>query len=367
MKDRDRIQEEWISGRSKVIVATNAFGMGVDKGDVRLVVHFDLPPGIEEYYQEAGRAGRDGKDAYCIAVTKPSSIANLRSRVENSFPSIEQITRVYSLMHIYLDLATGSGKNETFDFDLDNFIHRFQLKAAETHQCLDILVKDGWIAMDESFRSGSQVQVITDIQTLYTYQLADINTDLVVKALLRGYEGIWISPVYIQESKLAKFIGWKEQDIIQMLLRLQSQGLIEYKRPSAKSQVTLLRERVPEKNFSIDMVSYNQRKKRAFDRLDAMIAYLDENLTCRELFIRQYFNEPDGTPCEKCDRCLARNSSYAAMQSLSTMLKDQDGITVKDFLAKYQPAQQPMIRKELRQLVDEQKIRIIEDKIFRKD
>ncbi len=364
--ERDKTQESWIKGQTKVIVATNAFGMGVDKGDVRLVIHFDLPPGIEEYYQEAGRAGRDGKDAYCMIVLKPSSESNLQSKTESSFPGLDQLKHVYRALHVYLDTAVGSGLDETFDFDLDSFSSKFGIRNVEAYQALDIIAKDGWLTIDESSLRGSQLQIIVDQETLHDYQLADPSADALSKALLRGYEGLWSSPVHIQESKLARYLGISEAEVVRQLQMMENKGIVDYAKPVTKSQLTLLRERVPEQNFTIDMKAYEKRKAKAFERMRSMIAYLDENLSCREKFIRHYFDETDANDCGKCDRCRSREKRHESwIETIYQTLKDHDGITVKDFLAKYQTAQQGTIKKELRQLAEEHKIRIEEDKIFR--
>lgn len=367
MQDRDTIQESWIHNKTKVIVATNAFGMGVDKSDVRMVIHFDLPPGIEEYYQEAGRAGRDGQEAYCIIVVKPSSINNLVQKVESSFPDITELRRVYKSVHLYLDLAVGSGKDETFDFDFPSFISRFGYKSAELYQALDIIAKDGWFVIDESALRGSTVQILTDAETLYNSQVADTHVDLLTKALLRGYEGLWSSDVHIQESRLARFLNWNENEVIKQLSQLHTKGLIRYMRSQSKNQITLLRERVPEQNFTIDMKSYMFRKEKAVSRMNAMVAYLGEDVQCREMFIRNYFGENQTEPCGHCDRCRQKekqNTSWS--ETIDKTLKEHDGITVKDFLSQYQIEQQVFIKKELRQLADENKIRIVEDKIYRR-
>jgi ATP-dependent DNA helicase RecQ len=366
MKTRDVIQTNWISGTSRVIVATNAFGMGVDKSDVRLVVHYDLPPGIEDYYQEAGRAGRDGKDAYCIIVVKPSSETNLVTRVESSFPDIEALRRIYKSLHIYLDTAVGSGFGETFEFDIDRYAARFGFRTAEVYIALDILAKDGWLLLDESTMRGSMLQVIVDAETLYSYQVADKDTDLLVKALLRGYEGLWTSSVHIQEVRLAKFLQWDEKKVRKHLVRLHALGIVDYKTSNAANQVTLLRERVPEQNFTINLKAYAFRKERAFARMNSMLDYLKAEVTCREVFIRQYFDEADAAPCGHCDRCLHQDHGNTKwLNAIYKVLDDRDGITVKDFLAHYQADQQTSVKHELQQLVDENRIHIVEDRIYR--
>ncbi|MBK9104311.1 MAG: RecQ family ATP-dependent DNA helicase [Saprospiraceae bacterium] len=366
MKTRDVVQANWISGAARVIVATNAFGMGVDKSDVRLVVHADLPPGIEDYYQEAGRAGRDGKDAYCIIVVKPLSESNLVTRVESSFPDIEELRRVYKSLHIYLDTAVGSGFGETFEFDIDRYAARFGLRTAEVYVALDILAKDGWIAIDESSMRGSMLQIITDAESLYSHQVADTDTDMLTKALLRGYEGLWTSAVHIQETRLAKFLQWDEKKVKKHLIRLHALGLIDYRTGTAQNQVTLLRERVPEQNFTINLTAYAFRKERAFARMHSILSYLKDDVVCREVFIRQYFDELDARACGHCDRCLQNEpDSTKWMKAIYKVLDDRDGITVKDFLAAYQTEQQPSIKKELQQLAEENRIQIVEDRIYR--
>jgi ATP-dependent DNA helicase RecQ len=366
MKDRDRIQEAWVKGEQQVIVATNAFGMGVDKSDVRLVIHYDLPAGMEEYYQEAGRAGRDGLTAYCIIVVSPSARDNLLTRTEQSFPAVEAIKQVYVSLHTYLDTAVGAGLGETFEFDLEQFVSRYNYRMIEAFTALDILAKDGWIAIDETAMKGSRVKIIADQETFYNAQEADPKMGELSKALLRGYEGLWTSMVKINERKLANYLRWEAQEVRQRLIRLNALGLIDYQTTSTPSQITILRERVPLANFQIDEKGYSFRKERAFTRMHSMISYLGDDVVCREVFIRAYFNENEPQPCGHCDRCVSRKAGrFSWIASIYNTLADRSGITLKDFLAEYQTEYQPSVKRELQQLADENKITIIEDKIYR--
>jgi len=368
MADRDLIQERWVRDETRVIVATNAFGMGVDKADVRLVIHYDLPPGLEEYYQEAGRAGRDGQPAYCVVVVRPNARKELTTRVESGFPGLDAIKRVYRALHIYLDTAVGAGKGAAFDFDLSAFATRFGMKTGDTYQALDVLVRDGWIMLDESVHHGSTLQLISDVATLYQYQVHDPDTDLLTKALLRGYEGLWTGPVTIREKQLAAGTGWMEEKVIQQLHRLHVQGLADYRRPLTPAQITLLRERVPESHFAIDQVAYQARKERALKRLAAMLGYLEDDVECREAVIRMYFGETDVLACGRCDRCRKRKPlTYDWQTQLDNLLKEGGAVSVKDFLARFDPASTPAIRDRLRHLAEERQILITDDQIVKPD
>ena len=220
--------------------------------------------------------------------------------------------------------------------------------------------------MDERSAMSSKLRIITDPETLYSYQVANERLDALVKILLRGYEGLWSTDVSIQESRIAQSLKWDEQEVINQLIRLNAVGLVDYWRPSTKSQITLLRERIPEKNFTIDQKAYEFRKDRAQVRMESMLQYLKDEVPCRESFILQYFGEETDTRCGHCDRCLQEKKTTTGWTAaIYNALENQEGITVKDFLASYQLQHQSSVREELFHLVDENKIKIVEDRIYK--
>lgn len=305
-EERTERQEAWMSGKIRVMVCTNAFGMGIDKPDVRTVVHLALPDGLEAYFQEAGRGGRDGKKAFAALLYTPADADRLRAYLKTAFPSLEQVRRVYQALGSHTQLATGAGLGETFDFDLSHFCQVYKLEQAETHAALRLLEQDGWLMVDDAGYQPAKVQILADRATLYDYQLRNRQADAVTKVLLRAYPGIHEHPCDISESNLASYAKLPVDAILQALHNAKQEGILDFQPRKDKPQLTFLRERATAENLQLDLARFQFRKQRAEARVEAAIHYA-ETRRCRSQLLLAYFNEPDSLPCGICDICTGRN------------------------------------------------------------
>lgn len=305
---REKNQLVWMNNSVRIMVATNAFGMGIDKPDVRLVIHLDIAPSIEEYYQEAGRAGRDGNAAYAVTFIDDRDIAYAYSSFEDQFPSLEIIGSTYHRLCRYVKLAYGSGMMESFDFELSNFADYVSMPARKLFFILHILEKEAWITFSETYKDASKIQVMADQEDLALLQSQrDFKNELLVY-LIRTYEGIFTDYVKIEEARIAQAMKKEEAYIVHILNILKAEALILYQPRASKPQITFIRERPEEDQFYMDKKSYQLRKKMAKDRLDAIIAYANNDLDCRQAFILKYFGEKP-TQCGQCDLCLGSKST----------------------------------------------------------
>jgi ATP-dependent DNA helicase RecQ len=303
--DRNQIQKDWIANKTQVVIATNAFGMGIDKPDVRLVVHLDLPQGLEEYFQEAGRAGRDQKKSYAVLLYNQQDINRLQQQWIDQFPDEDYIREVYRCLALHYEIPEGAITNESFDFDVLEFSKRFKFKPLICLNALKILEQNERIALTEGIRSPSRLQIIADIETLNSYRNRDPKLDLLIQALFRNYEGIFSVAVQIQEQSLVSICQLDLEKIIQLLKYLHSEQLVDYHPAGNKPQVLFINTRIRSTVLTINKVLFQQQKERMKFRIQWMLDLLSTN-KCRQVFIAMYFGQESGSDCGMCDNCLAK-------------------------------------------------------------
>lgn len=305
--ERTKAQEAWTSGKVRVIVATNAFGMGIDKADVRIVIHVDLPEDLESYYQEAGRAGRDGHRAYAAVIYEDADLAELDVKVERAHPPVEYLKKVYQALANYYQLAQGSAEGESFDFDIHQFSTRFSLSPQEVFNALRTLEGEGLVAFNDSFYAPSQLHVPVEAVKLYEFQVANPAYDPTIKMILRMYGGeLFASYVSISEAQIARALKTTPRDVSSMLRRLDELKVMSYRPVKDQPQVTFLLPRQDADRLPVDRQRLEQRRALALAKVKAMQSFVTTSTVCRMMFIQDYFGEEDAVDCGKCDVCVAR-------------------------------------------------------------
>jgi len=304
-EDRTRKQKSWMSGETSVIVATNAFGMGIDKPDVRFVIHLDIPDSVEAYFQEAGRAGRDGKKSYAVLLYHEADRIKLERDYEESFPQIEEIAQIYFHLGNYYQLAYGAGESLTFDFDLADFCRRFKLNPIKTIASLKFLEKDEWITLSESVFLPSRIRFEINATELYRFQVEHANMDLLVKTILRTYGAAFDYYVDINEVDLARKLNTSSYQIGDLLQKMQELDVVSYLKQTDNPQIQFLKPRSDTSHLTIDRKYIAERKEIAKEKLDSIISYLAED-RCRSRKLLHYFGESQSQDCEICDYCLKK-------------------------------------------------------------
>jgi ATP-dependent DNA helicase RecQ len=358
-KVRSVKQENWIKNKTQVIVCTNAFGMGIDKPDVRFVIHLDIPESVEAYYQEAGRAGRDGKLAYAALLFNNADIEQLNEKLHQQFPTVDVIKNIYNALCNHLGIPVESGFMHTHNFDIRAFCRLFNLDASVVFSSLKILEQQNYLQLSEGVLLPSRVVFRMNKMDLYKFEVAHSEYALLIKTLLRMYGGIIDHYTKISESQLAIQISITETEVIKQLNYLQKNKLLTYVPANDKPTLTLLTERMHENNLFIDTRHINQRRAVITQQINAMLDFVQQKKICRQVFICRYFDETEVSDCGRCDICIEEkkklefNEDFNSAKEHILTLTDKNWIKIDDILPKNAHFAKQLYKEVIRFMLDE--------------
>lgn len=361
-KDRANRQSAWIKSQVRVMVATNAFGMGIDKPDVRSVIHFDLPENLEAYYQEAGRAGRDQKKAYAVALFTPADLEDLQENVERKYPAVELIKRVYQALANFFKIPVGGGQFVSSDFDIQRFCGTFGLGLSETHNALKLLEEEGFLQLSESFNEPSKVMFLVDNRQLYDFQIRYPDLDSFIKLMLRRYGGELFSEyIRISEVELGQVYYASEEEIIRKLVFLKEREVIDYEPRKDKPQLVFLTPRFDAETLPLNIYEIEKKRERDRTKAKAVIQYATHPTKCRTLMLLEYFSEFDGQNCGVCDNCLKNKKAESAdIEELADQilehLRQYGSLHPKELSEKVDFAPEKNLIRALSQLIEDELI-----------
>jgi len=359
---RSTVQEDWMKEKVRVIVATNAFGMGIDKGNVRFVVHLDLPESPEAYFQEAGRAGRDEEKAYAVLLYNQSDIEELTFRAQLSFPETKEVLRIYAALANYFQVPVGSGKGVSFDFDIDHFSKSYKLLPTSVHHCIKVLEMQGLVALSDSIDFHSRIHIVSKYDELYDFQVRNPRFDHLIKTILRSHEGVFDDYIQVNESVLCRRAEISKEELVETLNQLDKLQIISYVPATDAPQLTFIEERLDERDVHIDRQNLAVRKERFMKRVKAMIQFTTKTTKCRSQMLLEYFGETKDQRCGVCDYCLRRNKlgisdfEFETIQDQVKMTLVSHSLELSDLVSHIKEAKQDKSIKVIEWLIDNERI-----------
>lgn len=309
---RDERQHEWHDDRVRVMVATNAFGMGIDKPDVRMVIHMDCPDSLEAYFQEAGRAGRDGKKSYAVLLYNDSDERKLRKRISENYPEKDYIRKVYEHLAYFYQIGVGSGNGASFEFNIDQFCHTFKHFPVQVDSALKILMRSGYLDYSEEKESQARVHFLIDRNDFYRLDSLTANENNVITALLRNYGGLFSDYGFINESFIAQQTGLQAQQVYMILKNLSDKHILHFIPQRKMPHITYTQRREDPERLIIPSNVYEERKEQFALRIASVIRYANNDRVCRSRQLLDYFGETKSKDCGQCDVCIAHREDYLA-------------------------------------------------------
>ena len=306
-KTRDYRQQMWMEGKIKVIVATNAFGMGIDKPDVRLVIHLDLPDSLEAYFQEAGRAGRDLQPSETFMLIAETDVNKLKENLQSSYPDLNKIKTIYDAIGNYLQIPIGAGENQSYDFNINEFVQYYNFPLLEVYNAIRLIEREGYFVTSEALNTPSKIHIRAGREDLYRFQIEYKEYDTLIKYLLRNLPGVLSDFVNIREEHISMKTGMPVDLINKQLVKLERLNFLTYIPRSDKPQIQLMTSRIDTKYFSLSDDVYRDRKEDADKRVQAVIDFVNNDKDCRSIQLLRYFGEDMNRTCDKCDVCSSAN------------------------------------------------------------
>jgi len=364
---RQKRQQAWMNGEFRVIVATSAFGMGIDKSDVRIVVHYDIPADMESYYQEAGRAGRDGKKAYAVLLGNQQDLSVQKKVIASEHPDKSQLKRVYQALANYYSLATGSFPERSFDFDITEFSERYRMPAADLFNALKRLEEADLIQLNLGIHLPSRAMFQIDQKAVYKFEIANKRSELLIKVLLRLYGGeLYTHYVTIYEHQVARMMNVPIEQVFRELEYLVKSEVLDYQQRKDRPQLLFTQPRQDVQYLPVDQSRLDARKAHAFEKWDVMVRYFANRRICRMRFIQRYFGEETDKRCGYCDVCIARQKGeHAAEEERYRQhileIVEKAPADVEDIIKSLDPEEPEQVIELIRQMVDYQQLKYLEN------
>lgn len=359
---KDLRQHRWQTGESRVMVATNAFGMGIDKPDVRIVIHMDLPDSTEAYFQEAGRAGRDGQKAYAVILYAQSDKATLHKRIPDTFPEKDYIKAVYEHLQYYYQMAMGDGLDCVREFSLEDFCRKFKYFPVPVHSALKILTQASYLEYTDEQDSASRLLFTIRREELYKLREMGADMDKLIQTILRSYTGLFTDYAFVNEASLAVRTGLNRRQVYELLIHLAKLRIVSYIPHKKTPYIIYTRERVETSDLQIPSEVYEKRKERYEKRIEAVLAYATNDTVCRSRMLLRYFGEKNEHNCGQCDTCLSlrKQKIYAQIPEKKLIEKIRSSLSLQTMtpakLAEELAVDKDTLSEVLHQLLDEGQI-----------